>query len=445
MSTLQGGMTVVVQSPAPGGAFECRGFRGGDLAAPVCIIVEGAAATDQATAADVAGELVRQIALLPGFAPERAMPCGGRSIAGACHAFGVAECRKVYVRISATGGSAGAFAPSAWDPNGSDAVWSASADRDTWQVIVALPARDASGGDPWSATRAGFPAGATWGDLNACRWQASAREAVPAVIAAAGLAPAENRVFISYVRRETTALADQLFAALTQRGFDVFLDRCSVPVGVRFQERLMQDLDDKAVVVLLHSAAVGNRVSPWVEEEIARIKQYRLGLVVVLLPDAGGTTPRRRPDLAPDLVHPVGAADMQPDGRLGDAACGDIVARVCEAHARGLVRRRRELVEGLGAELVAAGKPFRVLPGGDLECGSQGVVVGVSPRPPELGDYCGLARRAGIGASRAGVCLTPAPLVLLERRAAIQWLGGVAGMEHLDQEGIRAFVRDRIG
>lgn len=58
-------------------------------------------------------------------------------------------------------------------------------------------------------------------------------------------ASGESRLFISYVRRDTSAIADQLFGALTQEGFDVFLDRCSVPVGVPFQKRLMQDLCDK--------------------------------------------------------------------------------------------------------------------------------------------------------------------------------------------------------
>ena len=438
MAELVNDMSLVLQYPAPSGGFVCCGFSGGNLPAPVFIVVEGAEPADQATAADVGAEIARQTILLPGFTPTPHMPCGGSAPAGGCHALRVADCRKIYVRISATGGAPGTYAGNFWD-----AAWGSRPDPATWHVIVALPARDAAGGDPWSATTAGFPPGVTWGAWNACRWRASATEVVPAVIASSGLAPAENRVFISYIRRETTALADQLFEALTERGFDVFLDRCSVPVGVRFQERLMQDLDDKAVVVLLHSAEVAKRSSPWVEQEIARIKQYRLGLVVLRIPDATGTAARLRQDLNADLVRDVTPGELEPDGTLVASACHDVIARVCEAHARGLVRRRRELVDALGAELVAAGKAFRMLPGGDIECGSQGIVVGVSPRPPELTDYCGLSLRAGLGGSRTGACLTPAPLVLLERRAAVQWLGGVAAMEHLDQEGIGAFI-DRI-
>lgn len=439
MSALQGQLALVLQYPAAGGGFVCRGFSGGDLAEPRLIVVDGAEAADQSTAADVGLELERQIGALPGIVLQAALSCSGAAADGACDALAVAGCRRIYVRVGETGGTAGAFAGNAWD-----AVW-AGQPRGEWLVIVALPARDASRGDPWARAVRGFPAGSGWEERNACRWQASAREVVPAVLAHAGLSPAENRVFISYLRRETTALADQLFEALTARGFDVFLDRCSVPVGERFQERLMQDLDDKAVVVLLHSAAVASRKSFWVEQEIARIKQYRLGLVALRVPDTTGSLVPLRPDITADVVRDVSPAEVNPDGTLADAARDDVVARVHEAHARGLVRRRRELAEALGAELVAAGKAFRVLPGGDIECGSQGLVVGVSPRPPELGDYCGLARRAGLGGSRSGACLTPAPLVLLERRTAVQWLGGVAGMEHVDQESIRRFVRDRVG
>lgn len=438
MSVLHGQLSLVLQYPVAGGGFVCRGFSGGDLAEPVFIVVDGADAADGATAADVGIELARQIGLLPGVVPLAAVPCGGSAQAGVCHALSVAACRKIYVRVGETGGTAGAFAGNAWD-----AVW-AGQPREEWLVIVALPARDAARGDPWARAVGGFPSGSGWEERNACRWRASAREVVPAVLAHAGLSAAENRVFISYFRRETTALADQLFESLTQRGFDVFLDRCSVPVGERFQERLMQDLDDKAVVVLLHSAEVALRTSFWVEQEIARIKQYRLGLVALRVPDATGNLAPLRLDIQADARRDIDPTELGADGRLADGPLADVVARVYEAHARGLVRRRRELADALGAELVAAGKAFRVLPGGDIECGSQGLVVGVSPRPPELGDYCGLSRRAGLGGSRSGACLTPAPLVLLERRTAVQWLGGVAGMEHVDQESIRRFVRDRV-
>jgi len=79
-----------------------------------------------------------------------------------------------------------------------------------------------------------------------------------------------------------------------------------------------------------------------------------------------------------------------------------------------------------------------------MECGSTGVMVRVSPRPPNLGDYSCLHSRHGLGGSRRGACLTPAPLVLLERQADLQWLDGVSAIEHIDQENVKQFVSLRV-
>ena len=51
-------------------------------------------------------------------------------------------------------------------------------------------------------------------------------------------------------------IRDTISEYLTQEGFAVFVDRFSVPVGVDFQERLMQELTDRGMVLLLHSPSV---------------------------------------------------------------------------------------------------------------------------------------------------------------------------------------------
>ena len=146
-----------------------------------------------------------------------------------------------------------------------------------------------------------------WQGINASFWTRDPIESLWGVIQRAGLAPEESRIFISYVRRDTTAVADQLFAALTVEGFDVFLDRSSVPVGVQFQERLNQDLVDKAMVVFLNSPSVDQ--SRWVAEEIATIKTYRLGLLELRFPNVP-----ERADIDPDFTRELTTADLVPTG-----------------------------------------------------------------------------------------------------------------------------------
>ena len=65
-----------------------------------------------------------------------------------------------------------------------------------------------------------------------------------------------TRIFISYRRLETLPVALQLFDRLTHEGFDVFLDRFSIPPGYDFQRRLNQELEDKSMVILLESGSL---------------------------------------------------------------------------------------------------------------------------------------------------------------------------------------------
>lgn len=440
MPPLNSGMSIVLQYPDAAAGFVCQGFLGGDVMSPVLIVVDGLVPADKAAAVEIGAELERQIRSLPGLTRCPAMSCGGSGGAG-CHAVAKSECLKIYVRISGTEPAVGTNTAPPWDD-----VWQNSQKKIDWRVIPGVPLRDSHGNDPWQSSVQGFPTGSNWDHVNACRWQTSPTEIVPAVIAHAGLAPADQKVFISYIRQETASLADQLFEQLTQRGFDVFLDRCSVPVGVRFQERLMQELDDKAVVVLLHSAKMAAKSSYWVEQELARIKQYRLGLVVLSLPDGAGNPIPVRPDISPDDVFEIPRTSLGPSGELNAGPMSAVMQRICQTHSRGLYRRRLELLDSLGAELVAAGKTFQVLPGGRLSCAGGQILLGISPRPPELIDFCQLDGLHTGGASNGlrTACLTPAPLVVTERKAAISWLGNCTSIRHVDQENLRSFVRKEV-
>ena len=438
MKTLLSGMDLVLQYPDHIG-FTCDGFLGANLGTPVLIIVDGLTPDDKTAAAEAGRELSRQIGCLPGLSINPRMPCD-RSGGTHCHAASNSECLKIYVRFSGTQIIGSIATVAQWDP----VVLNSPIDG--WRVVTAVPLLDRNGNDPWQHAVAGFPLGSNWAALNAFRWRHSATELVPTIMAHVGLAPVDQKIFISYIRRETATIADQLFERLTQQGFDVFLDRCSVPVGVHFQERLMQELDDKAVVVLLHSEELAKKGSFWVEQELARIKQYRLGLVVLGLPDSNGNQIPIRKDVSPDDVMEIHQSELDPNRMLTDTAVSVVVQRVRETHARGLYRRYQELLDSLGAELVAAGKNFHTLPGWGLSCNNGQMVIGVSPRPPELGDFCQLDTLRGVytPTTPLAACLTPAPLVVTERRAQISWLGSRTSIYHVDQENLARFVRDQL-
>jgi len=280
-----------------------------------------------------------------------------------------------------------------------------------------------------------------WQGINVCFWSRHPGETIWAVLQRAGLTPEDSRLFISYVRADTTPVADQLFAALTEEGFDVFLDRCSVPIGVQFQEQLMQDLCDKAMVVLLNSAGVAK--SHWVGEEIAIIKTYRLGLLELRFPSGSP-----RADIDPDFTQTLSASDLESAGpdyaagaeKLSATVLADMVDRIKEVHGRALHRRRYELIDNFAAALSAFGKMAQALPDGTFVLPSTGrrneTVVGLTVRPPELGDFCHLHQRGAVSANRDGWLVSPSPFFLAQRQAHVSWLCGVSNIRHANEAQI---------
>jgi len=194
----------------------------------------------------------------------------------------------------------GAEAPSAFDP-------SRYPDRHKVLVLVGsakrpIPERswystchDAAGGTVMTALPPGafldmFDDAITRQDpqhwllaINAARWQHHPAEVLASIMAVAEITSSASRVFISYRRLETQSLAVQLFDALTHEGFETFLDRFSIPVGLDFQRRLTQELEDKSMVVLLESRFLKD--SKWTQHEVDFVKQYRLGLATLRMPD----------------------------------------------------------------------------------------------------------------------------------------------------------------
>ena len=91
-----------------------------------------------------------------------------------------------------------------------------------------------------------------------------------------------RRLFVSYLRKEGTAVARQLYELLDEHGYDVFLDTKSLMPGVQFQEELVESLADSDLVIFLHSP--GADFSKWVNIERGRAEKLGIHVLEILWP-----------------------------------------------------------------------------------------------------------------------------------------------------------------
>lgn len=105
-----------------------------------------------------------------------------------------------------------------------------------------------------------------------------------ALLECLGMLPRQRRVFLSYKRDESTPVAVQLFAELSARQHEVFLDTHSIGAGVDFQESLWHSLCDVDVVLMLDSPNYFK--SRWTAAEYGRALAKGIGILRVQWPTA---------------------------------------------------------------------------------------------------------------------------------------------------------------
>ena len=140
-----------------------------------------------------------------------------------------------------------------------------------------------------------------------------------ALLGCLGMLPRQRRVFLSYKRDESTAVAVQLFAELSARQYDVFLDTHSIAAGVDFQESLWHSLCDVDVLVMLDSPNYFE--SRWTAAEYGRALAKGIGVLRVQWPTAAasGVT-------GTSSVVQLSEADFRPELSLQH----DALDRVCD-------------------------------------------------------------------------------------------------------------------
>jgi hypothetical protein len=174
-----------------------------------------------------------------------------------------------------------------------------------------------------------------------------------------------RRLFISYARADSRAAAKQLFGALGEHGFDVFLDTHSVPAAVNFQDNLWHSMVDSDLVVLLDTN--GFESSRWCRAEYERADALSIGVVRVLWPN-------RAVDPAIDallLSFPIqlssgdflsGSSTPDRDDELTDGAITRIAQSIEGFRARSIAARQANLITTFQREAATLGLSTSVQP-----------------------------------------------------------------------------------
>ena len=322
-------------------------------------------------------------------------------------------------------------------------------DRNRSGVMILLPS-----GKYEDFFEAGLPDEHLLHRINTASWLEKTAEVLPAVFGRAEVTSSISRIFISYRRVETLELALQLFDRLVHEGFDVFLDRFSIPPGYDFQRRLTEDLEDKSMVVLLESRLL--KTSKWTQHEIDFAKRRRLGMLALQMPDV--TSADVLASVTPDLRERLAGSDfaMEPlDGpdhakqwrKLTDKALDRVVAEIKKTHADALFRRRHRLRTDLVAALGASGVEVEYQAVGVLKvpCGDDEHVVWPTTRPPEVSDFRSVhdALLARKDRSDRSCAIIVGPLAALEpdRKEQLEWLREVSHCRSFDEGELLDFAR----
>ena len=262
--------------------------------------------------------------------------------------------------------------------------------------------------------------------LNAVDWEHDRSLALATIMRLLGFVEDERRVFLSYVRRDSSDVAEQLHRALQECQFDVFLDRFVVPPGEDFQRRLTEDLADMAFLLLLESDGV--RDSPWVQYEVNYALTHRIGTLAVTMPDLAEA---RQAPIDEAFRFRLSRDDLG-SGRLTSVALRRLLERIEISHACALRRRREQLLGSLVGHLEATGCSCEPLSDWAIIAGARDRKSGaflVTPRRPDTKDLRALERecarvKGSIGDQDLTACVVHDVADMAEDHAdLLRWVG----------------------
>lgn len=154
-----------------------------------------------------------------------------------------------------------------------------------------------------------------------------------------GLLDNTRKVFISYKRSDTTALAHQLFDTLIKKGYIPFLDSYSLEAGVDFQEYLMNEISDADMFIMLNSSNYDQ--SEYTKAELVAASKLGIGILQVTFPES------KKFDEA-QISSVLQLENQLPqDNEYEQEIVDDIIYNMERFRAQGFKTKRRILVDGL--------------------------------------------------------------------------------------------------
>lgn len=185
---------------------------------------------------------------------------------------------------------------------------------------------------------------------------------VGTILEGLGLLRLSRRLFISYKRDESSAIAMQLFERLEGAGFDVFLDTHSIPKTEPFQEELWQRLADTDVVVLLNTKNFLG--SEWTKEELAKASLMSISILQLIWPghtqEDFSRLSRPMQLQSDDFGNPTYS---DPDKYLTEACVQTLISQTESLRARSLAARQTNMISEFIAAARALSVPVTLQPG----------------------------------------------------------------------------------
>ncbi len=255
---------------------------------------------------------------------------------------------------------------------------------------------------------------------------------IPLIGRAAGILTDSFRIFISYIHKDAAVVAAQLFHALSEKMFDVFLDRFSSRTGDDFVTLIQEELADKACVLVLETAHIGE--SEYCRQEIATATQYSLGTMAIDL--AGSKQVFKTVNTRLDLRH-------VPDRgvELTSAELDSAVAFIINNYDAEIARRFRDQDKLLHDSITAA----RLTPVAkgiglyEVDNGKQRYLLAMSRRPPDVQEFIESEQQA---AAPKPILFGPLAAVRTVRAARIGWLGKKSGVMPIDEGHVQRTMDD---
>lgn len=171
-----------------------------------------------------------------------------------------------------------------------------------------------------------------------------------------GLLDNTRKIFISYKRSDTTALAHQLFDSLIKKGYIPFLDSYSLETGVNFQEYLMNEISDADMFVMLNSSDYDQ--SEYTKAELVAASRLGIGILQVVFPESKTFEEAR-------ISSILQLNDQLPqDQQYSLEIVEDIIYNMERFRAQGFRTKRRILIDGLKSKY--SGKNISTLEDGSV-------------------------------------------------------------------------------